>query len=325
MIVQSGRRSRTAACCIALVCLLAVTPTWATFSIVACDRDGSCGAAVATHNLAVGASVVYAQARVGALATQFETNPNYGPKGLSLLAAGQAPEAAIQQLLDGDGGFDGTTIQERQVGLVDAKGRSAAYTGAIAQRAAWAGAEHGEGCSAQGNGLAGAPVVAAMRQTFRATQGPLAQRLLAALEAGQQAGGQSIGQMSAALLVRTPDGAWQDVDLRVDGAAEPIKDLRRLLDQRFAHGAMLRAERAAKKGARTEADAAISQALRLAHGWDRIWRRAARLAMAMGERERALDCLGVFVSINPSWAREEMRDALYRPLRENASFESWNR
>lgn len=313
--------ARAAACL-----LLGVSPpAAATFSILACDRDGRCGAAVATDNLAVGASVIYAQARVGALATQFETNPDYGPKGLRLLASGQAPEAVIGALLAGDGGFDGTGVEERQVGLVDAAGRTATYTGAVAQRSAWAGADHGEGCSAQGNGLAGEAVVKAMCATLRATPGTLAQRLMAALEAGQAAGGQSIGRMSAALLVRTPEGAWQDVDLRVDGAAEPIRDLRRLLDQRDAHEAMLRAERLARKGARAEAGEAIAQALRLSHGWDRIWRRAARLAMSLGDRQRALDCLGVFVAANPVWARAEMQDELYRPLRDSAVFRSWNR
>jgi uncharacterized Ntn-hydrolase superfamily protein len=295
----------------------------ATFSIVACDREGDCGVAVATNNLAVGASVPYAQARVGALVSQFETNPAYGPKGLALLSSGQSPEATIKLLLDGDGNFDGSTVSERQVAVVDAKGRSAVYTGSEALSSAWAGEEHGDGYSVQGNGLAGKQVVTAIERTFLSAQGTLAERLMTSLEAGQDAGGQTIGRFSAALIVRTSAGAWQDVDLRVDGAAEPIKDLRRLVEQHYALDAIIRAEHQVRKGARADAHASIAEALRRSHGWDRIWRRAARLAITMGDGDRALDYLGVFLSINPVWARAELQDSIYQPLRDNALFKSW--
>jgi uncharacterized Ntn-hydrolase superfamily protein len=295
----------------------------ATFSIVACDRDGNCGVAVATNNLAVGASVPYAQARVGALVSQFETNPGYGPKGLALLSTGQSPEATLQTLLDGDGNFDGSTIAERQVGIVDAKGRSAVYTGSAALHSNWAGAEHGDGYSVQGNGLTGKEVVSAIKHAFLSAKGTLAERLMAGLEAGQNAGGQTIGRLSAALLVRTTAGTWQDIDLRVDGAVDPIKDLRRLMEQHYALQAIIRAEHQAAKGARADARASTSEALRRSQGWDRIWRRAARLAMTMGDNDRALDYLGVFLSINPIWARTELQDDIYQPLRDNALFKSW--
>jgi len=295
----------------------------ATFSIAACDGDGDCGVAVATNNLAVGASVAYAQAKVGALVTQFETNPTYGPKGLGLLATGKAPEAVVKALLDGDEDFDGSTIQARQIAVVDAKGHAATFTGAEAMAAPWAGARHGEGYSVQGNGLAGEAVITAMEQSFLVTKGTLAQRLLASLEAGQAAGGQTIGKYSAALLVRTRDGAWQDIDLRVDGAAEPIPDLRRLMEQHYALQAIIRAERLATKGAKGEARAAIAEALHRSGQWDRIWRRAARLAMTMGDRRSALDYLGVFVAINPVWGRIELQDALYAPLHGDAQFDAW--
>jgi uncharacterized Ntn-hydrolase superfamily protein len=317
--------ARGTAISVTLVALLA-WPGWAsaTFSIAACDRGGDCGVAVATNNLAVGSSVPYAQARVGALVSQFETNPAYGPKGLALLAAGAQPEQAIKTLLDGDGDFDGESIAARQVGVVDAQGRSATYTGAQAQDSAWAGSLRGDGYAVQGNGLAGPQVLAAMQRVFLASKGALAERLMAALEAGENAGGQGIGRMSAALLVRTVEGAWQDVDLRVDGAAEPVKDLRRLTDQHYALQAILRAERQARKGQVVEARVSILEALRRSRGWDRIWRRAARLAMTMGDQRAALDYLGVLLSINPAWGRIEMRDSLYLPLRDNPLFNSWN-
>jgi uncharacterized Ntn-hydrolase superfamily protein len=325
------RRPRTAkarngaAVSLLLACCALAFPSVAsaTFSIAACDRNGDCGVAVATNNLAVGASVAYAQAKAGAVVTQFETNPNYGPKGLALLASGNSPDAVVKALLDGDDHFDGTTIEERQVAVVDAKGHAATFTGKEAMDSPWAGARHGEGYSVQGNGLAGEAVVVSMEHVFLAAKGPLAERLMASLEAGQAAGGQTIGKYSAALLVRTSEGAWQDIDLRVDGAAEPIPDLRRLMDQHYALQAIIRAEHQAKKGAKDEARASIAQALRRSGQWDRIWRRAARLAMTMGDARSALDYLGVFVSINPVWGRIELQDDLYAPLRGHAPFDEW--
>lgn len=307
----------------AAVLMLSAGPAQATFSIVACDRDGNCGVAVATNNLAVGASVPYAQARVGALVSQFETNPSYGPAGLALLASGAAPEAALNTLLGADGDFDGQTIAARQVGIVAANGRAAAFTGAEAQASAWAGALSGDGYSVQGNGLAGAQVLADMRQTFASAAGTLGERLMAALEAGESAGGQRTGKLSAALLVRTVDGDWQDIDLRVDAAAEPVKDLRRLMERHYALQSMLRAERQLRKGLRAEARMSLSEALRRSQGWDRIWRRAARLAMAMDDQAATLDYLGVLLSLNPAWAHIEMQDSLYAPLRDNPLFMAW--
>jgi uncharacterized Ntn-hydrolase superfamily protein len=296
---------------------------WATFSMVACDKDGTCGVAVATNNLAVGASVSYAQANVGALVTQFETNPSYGPKGLALLAAGTPPDQAMTTLLSGDGHFDDEGIEYRQVGIVDAKGRSATYSGSEAMHAYWAGTRRGAGYAVQGNGLAGENVVASMEHAYQVSGGPLAERLMSALEAGQRAGGQTIGKMSAALLIRTPEGAWQDIDLRVDGSNDPIGDLRRLLDQHFAWQAIIRAEHLTRQGKPDEARLAIADALHRSHQWDRIWLRAARLSMQMGDHDRALDCLGVFISINPAWAREELQDTIYKPLYGNPLFMSW--
>ena len=225
-----------------LLCMHAL-PARATFSIAACDADGSCGVAVATHNLAVGGSgVAWAQPRVGAVASQFETNPHYGPEGLRLMAAGTSPEQALKRLLAADGDYDDTTVAERQVGLVDAQGRQAQYTGATALASSWAGASGGPGFSVQGNGLAGAAVLDAMRDAYLASDKPLADRLLLALEAGEAAGGQRSGRMSAALLVRTPEGGWRDTDLRVDSAAQPIAAMRVMFEQRQAHAAMIRAE-----------------------------------------------------------------------------------
>lgn len=307
----------------ALLCLAFPFKSNATFSIAACAADGSCGVAVATNNLAVGASVIYAKAGVGALATQYETNPAYGPRGLDLLASGLPPADVVAELLAKDGNFDGTTIAARQVGIVAAAGASAAYTGEEAAASPWAGARHGTGYSVQGNGLASERVLAAMEADFLACHGTLARCLMTGLEAGEAAGGQTTGRLSAALLVRTPAGGWEEIDLRVDASASPVPDLRRLLDRYYAHQAMLKAERLANRGRPAEAKTALAEALHLSRHWDRIWRRAARLSMKLGEPEAALGQLGVFAAENPTWARIELQDPIYRPLRENALFKSW--
>ncbi|MET0337620.1 MAG: DUF1028 domain-containing protein, partial [Caulobacter sp.] len=127
------------------------TPASATFSIAACDAEKTCGVAVATNNLAVGASVAYAQGGVGAVATQFETNPNYGSKGLRLLSLGRSPEEVVRTLLAEDGDFEGQDTSWRQVALVAADGRSYAFTGAQAAASTWAGDEAQKGFSVQGN------------------------------------------------------------------------------------------------------------------------------------------------------------------------------
>ncbi|MEG0192886.1 MAG: DUF1028 domain-containing protein [Stenotrophomonas sp.] len=310
--------------CLALLLAAVAAPASATFSIAACNKAGDCGVAVATHNLAVGGvGVPWAQAKVGAVASQFETNPTYGSKGLALLAKGRTPQQVLKQLLDEDGDFDGTTIAERQVGLVSARGGNAQYTGATAQQADWAGA-HGEGTvSVQGNGLAGPDVLAAMQRTFTATRGDLAARLLAALEAGQAAGGQRSGQWSAALLVRTPGGDWQDTDLRVDADPRAVVRLRELYDMRLSNDAIIRAEQQWQRGDVAAARASLATSLALAHGWDRTWARAARLAMSHGETALTREYLAGLRALNPGWVKQELALPLYAPLRGDAVIEAW--
>jgi len=199
-----------------------------TFSIVACDPPAEeWGVAVQSKFLAVGAVVPWAQARVGAVATQAQANTSYGPRGLELLRAGGRAQETLRQLLCDDEGR-----QHRQVGLVDSHGEAAAFTGSGCY--AWAGHVVGDGYACQGNILAGEAVVQSMAQAFEESQGPLAERLIAALRAGQRAGGDKRGQQSAALLVVKEAGgygAFTDrlIDLRVDDHTQPIEELHRLL------------------------------------------------------------------------------------------------
>src|SRR5512143_543198 len=154
-----------------------------TFSIVACDLDEPAwGVAVASKFPAVGAVVPWARAGAGAVATQSFANPAFGPRGLDLMGAGVPAERTLQQLLDG-----GPDRGSRQVGLVDAAGRSATYSGSACLQ--WAGGVSGDGYAIQGNILAGSSVVPAMEKVFRETAGELPTRLYAALLAGDRAGG----------------------------------------------------------------------------------------------------------------------------------------
>lgn len=277
----------------------------ATFSIAACDASGACGVAVATHNLAVGATVPYARAGTGAVATQFETNPGYGPPGLDLLASGKSAAGCVDALLAGDGNFEGQGIAFRQISVVSMDGSSATFTGEMASAAVWAGGRRGPGYAIVGNGLAGERVVTQMERAFLGTKGALAQRLSAALVAGQAAGGQSTGSLSAALLVRTRAGGFQDIDLRVDADSTPVTELARLLDLRLAHEAMLRAERLAGSARAADAEREVAEALGLAPTWDRIWLRAARVERRLRNTQRACEFFGKFAVLNPAWGAIE--------------------
>jgi uncharacterized Ntn-hydrolase superfamily protein len=200
-----------------------------TFSIVAHDPDtGDLGIAVASRFLGAGAVVPWARAGVGAVATQAWANTSYGPRGLDLLAEGLAPEDVIARLTEADEYRD-----ERQVGIVDAQGRAASYTGKDCLT--WAGHRVGPGFACQGNILAGEDVVAALATTFAQTAGSLWDRLLAAMAAGQRAGGDRRGQQSAALLVVRAGGGYggfndRFMDLRVDDHPRPIDELARILE-----------------------------------------------------------------------------------------------
>jgi len=200
-----------------------------TFSIVAADPSSKqVGVAVESKYFAVGAVVPWARSGVGAVATQALGLARYGPLLLDALAEGKHPQAALDSALASD-----PLAANRQIGVVNADGEVANYTGAECME--WAGARTDQGFSIQGNLLTGAGVVDSMADAFVTSSGSLAERLLASLEAGQDAGGDKRGQQSAALLVEQlgyedigNEGIDRLVDLRVDDHTEPIKELRRL-------------------------------------------------------------------------------------------------
>lgn len=200
-----------------------------TFSIVARDaQSGDLGIAVASKFLAVGAVVPFAEADIGAVATQSYANTSYGPRAMAALRAG-VPIDLIHET------FAATDDQHamRQYGLVDASGRSLSFTGDACHP--WAGGVARPGFAAQGNLLAGPEVVDALADTFEATDGSLAERLVAALRAGDEAGGDRRGRQGAALLVVRAGagyGGFNDryIDLRVDDHGAPVGRLRELLE-----------------------------------------------------------------------------------------------
>ena len=203
-------------------------PVVATYSIAACDLGaGQWGVATQSKFLAVGSVVTWAEPGAGAVATQAYANPRYGPDGLALLRGGASAEAVVARLTAADDGRE-----QRQLGVVDARGGSASFTGS--QCMDWAGGLTGPCFAAQGNILVGEATVAALAATFTATAGrPLAERLLECLASAQAAGGDRRGQQSAALLVVERDGGYAGlsdvlVDLRVDDHVEPVAELARI-------------------------------------------------------------------------------------------------
>lgn len=202
-----------------------------TFSIIAYDPvNGDLGVAVASRYFSVGSVVPWAEANVGAIATQGSVNVGYGPRGLELLRQGMAAKDVLAKLLAEDK-FQPTN--GRQVAIIDHKGGIAVYSGPEAPK--WAGGSKGKNWAAQGNILAGPEVPEAMGKAFEATPGELAEKLFAALKAGDDAGGDPRGKRSAAILVVRKGGGRnlnndRYVSLNVDDSAAPIPELRRLLD-----------------------------------------------------------------------------------------------
>ena len=269
-----------------------------TFSIVAFDPDtGDLGVAVQSKFFAVGRVVPFATAGLGAVATQANANTTYGRRGLELLARGHAPEEVIQALIGDD-----PQRQQRQVGIVDASGSAATFTGDAALP--WAGGRTGSHYTVQGNILAGPEVVDAMAEAFEKTRGDLATRMVTALSAGQHAGGDARGRQSAALLVVREGagyGGFDDryVELRVEDHPTPIQELQRLLDIR--HGQLSR-DRArevlleAAQASEEDRPGLLGDALEAAiaatvlypdDGW--VWMRLAEVRVARGELESAAE------------------------------------
>ncbi len=286
----------------------------ATFSIAAGDpATGELGVAVASRFFAVGVVVPWARAGAGAIATQAYANTSYGPRGLDLLERGASPAEALAILLRGDG-----DRERRQVGLVAANGASVTYTGKGCNP--WAGGRSGPSYAVQGNILAGEPVVAAMEKAFLATGGTLAERLYAALAAGDAAGGDSRGRQSAALLVVKKGagyGGFDDrpIDIRVDDNPDPFRELKRLLDMAQVNYAWNQGWTAFTLKRFPEALAAQERAAALAPGNAEVLYDLACIRLAAGKRAEALEALRRALAANPKLKAQAKVDGDLAPLR----------
>jgi len=212
-------------------------PPVATFSILGYDpATGEVGGAVQSRVFSVGNGVLWAEADTGVAATQAIVDVSYGPKALALLRTGMTPASIVKAIWESDPDPRPAdwTKEGRQFAVMDGKGNYAAYTGPKATE--WAGHKGGKFCTAQGNILTGETVVTGMVEAFEKTDGQLSLKLMAALDAGQGAGGDKRGMQSAAMLiVKKNGGVWVNNDvvlrLQVDDSPEPLKELRRLVER----------------------------------------------------------------------------------------------
>jgi uncharacterized Ntn-hydrolase superfamily protein len=295
-------------------------PLISTFSIVGRDSvTGEIGIAVASRFFAVGSVVPWARADVGAVATQSFANVSFGPRGLDLLEKGASPEEVESILLRKD--MDPT---RRQFGIVSADGKSATYTGSDC--IPWAGGRCGPNYAAQGNILAGEGVVAALESTFVHTDGTLAERLFAALIAGDRMGGDSRGKQSAALVVVKKNagyGGFTDraIDIRVDDNPEPFKELGRLLDYAQMNYAWNEAWTLFTNKEANKALPHMERAARLAPKNPEVLYDLAVIRLAAGKEALALNALEQAVSLNPKLKAQARGDSDLMGLRTNAKFQ----
>jgi uncharacterized Ntn-hydrolase superfamily protein len=300
-------------------------PPVSTFSIVAIDpQTGEMGVAVASRYFSVGSVVPWAMADVGAVATQANVNVGYGQQALDLLRQGlTAPEVLKKMLADDK--FEGK--DGRQVAIVDAKGNVAAYTGPNAPK--WAGDRQGKTWSAQGNILVGAQVPESMGKTFDATQGELAEKLFAALKAGDSAGGDSRGRQSASILVVRKQGGRninndRVVYINVDDSPDPFAELRRLLDLNLAYNYGDQTFKGLEAGNMEKAHAAAQKAARYAPNSFGSHMRLAFLNYLVGDKTASLDEFAKARTLEPGrfdkqW-KEEVAFERFKPMAGDKGF-----
>jgi uncharacterized Ntn-hydrolase superfamily protein len=291
-----------------------------TFSIVARDSaSGEMGVAVASRFFAVGTVVPWAEAGVGAVATQSFANTSFGWKGLNLLSGGALPDEAVEILLRND-----DSPEKRQLGIVDAQGNSATYTGS--ECVAWAGGRHGPNYAIQGNILAGEAVVTGMEKAFLETRGTLAERIYAALLAGDRNGGDSRGKQSAALIVVKEGagyGGYTDlaIDIRVDDNPEPFKELGRLLQIAQVNYAWNEGWTLFTRKEYQDALPHIERAAELAPENAEVWYDVAVIRLAAGEEKQSLQALQKALMLNPKLKKQAAADNDLQKLHGNPEYQ----
>lgn len=293
-----------------------------TFSIIGFDPETQeLGVGVQSRAFRAGAIVPYAVAGVGAIATQASANQSYGPRAIELLREGRTPGEVVRIITDEDPGRD-----VRQVAVIDTRGRVAAHTGAdrVARPNQLAGHILGTNYSVQGNTLAGRQVIAEMARAYEETEGELAEKLMAALEAGEAAGGDTRGMQAAGIYVVKPiDGTrttdkW--VDIRVDDAVDPYRELRRLLNISLAPRHAERAETLMAEGQAEDAVAALEQALAMYPHRDSYLFTLAEWYAEAGRDRDALNSLRAAIRIRDIWRMEAAASAAFNGLRDTEEF-----
>ncbi len=279
-----------------------------TFSIAAHDPEtGDLGVAVESKFFGVGAVVPWVEAGVGAIATQSYANTTYGPRGLALLREGLAPEDVAKRLTEPD-----PDREYRQLGIVDARGRSTSFTGKHCIE--WAGSSSAGSFTVQGNILVSQATVDAMARAYLEAKGELAERLLAALEAGQRAGGDARGRQSAALVVARKNGGYggfsdRYVDLRVDDHPDPTGELHRLVGLQLGKDPLSRARKLEHQGHLEDALQLLREASARNPEWDALRFAAARILLSAGKGEQGRSELAAAVASSPGYDHHHYRAA----------------
>lgn len=289
-----------------------------TFSIIGRDpATGELGIAVQSKTIAVGARTRGGKGGVAVFAHQSSSNPMYSTLGIELLEAGMTPQQALDMMLRSDEGRD-----TRQVAILDIQGRTAAFTSATISD--WKGHKCGSNYCAQGNILVGPEVVDAMARSFEASSGPLAERLLEALEAAQAQGGDRRGTQSASLMILKPlvIGGFGDraLDLRVDEHRAPIPELRRILNAVRSNEMLSEAEAKVRgndlNGALDRAFAARDKSA----GNDAVWVAIANIQLRMGQKAEAMTAVAKAVELNPANKKQLLRDDDFKSVRDDPAF-----
>ncbi|MEE8291517.1 MAG: DUF1028 domain-containing protein [Candidatus Tectomicrobia bacterium] len=274
-----------------------------TYSIIARDpQTGQLGEAVQSKAFAGGNRAMTARGGLAIIAHQAAANPLYGVLGLQLLSRGLSPEKALEAMLRSD-----QTRDRQQVSILDIQGRSAAWTGKGARD--WKGHKCGADYCAQGNILVGPEVLEALARSFESSSGPLAERLVDALDAAQAAGGDARGMQSAALLVVKPIATTDDfddraVDLRVDDSRTPLKELRRLLNLQRSDEMIRQGRLSLDQGRPPEALERALAARDKSPDNDNAWIFLARMHLWLNQKEQALKAIRQAVELNPANARQ---------------------
>lgn len=291
----------------------------ATFSIVARDPlTEELGVAVQSRAFRAAAIVSYAKSGVGAIATQASANQSYGPRGLELLEQGLSPDAVVTRLTNADEGRD-----RRQLAVIDAQGRVSAYTGS--RTSDWAGHIEGNNYSVQGNILVSEEVVQAMAQAFETAEGELAERLMAALDAGQAAGGDARGKQSGGILVVKPIGdsgrttdRW--IDVRVDDHPTPFLEIRRLMNMSVSRNKTRLATQLASEGRFPDAIAAQRKAIAMRPGNDQYLYGLARLHARAGNTASAIEVLSQAIVMNERWQEQARSESDFESISSDRRF-----